>query len=716
MSVAYGIDFGTTNSVLARATATEVETIKLDDQVPGDLAGKGFEKVLASVIAFESRKDASGEPLPLFGWAAKLQDPANKLEAVKRLFATDDEVTIGGRQLQVEAAAATFFRHIQQQAAASGLVERLDRAVVTVPANSRGKARYRTKLCAGLAGIEVSALINEPTAAAMAHARKIGQNQRILVFDWGGGTLDVTVLEAYQGVFIEQSSKGIQRLGGIDVDQMFLDALTPRLAGADTWQPHELNLFRINLERAKIQLSSDQVTLLDLPRGGTIEVTRDLFEETVRPLIERTREPVEVCLRESPGRIDHLVMVGGSSKMPIIQRFVAEIVGSEPAADVDPMTAIAEGAAIADAILQGIITDLDFHVGTEHALGTVVKGDAVTGRFSVLIGRNTKYPARATDSYTPALDYQEEVNIKVIEGDPDKPITDEDNVILKDWTVTLPEKRLIQDAVFDITYDYDVDGILHVSARDQRTATVFMDEELSFGAAQDRSALPAIRRVVDQLMSGTTATNGSAGPGGSLGLSLASVSAVRKARDKVLPFVSDDDRQRLEPLILALESASPPEEDEHRAALERELPGARLPAVGAPGGPAAGDSPVKVGLRFSAKARGPSLASADLNTSMPIFDSMAKASFSARPSVSLIVRRIARTASGPLAAISSATSSALASACPSGTTSPIRPIRLRLGRQDVPPSQQQVGRDCIGELPHQPDRRAAKREQSPPRL
>ncbi len=180
VSVAYGIDFGTTNSVLARATADGTEAIVLDDELPGEWLGTGFDKVLPSVIGF----DQGGQPI--FGWRAKTHK-GPKLEAVKRLFATEDQVVIGNQRLDVETAAATFFRHIQGQAAASGLMERLDRAVVTIPANSRGKARYRTKLSAGLAGIEVSALINEPTAAAMAHARAIGQNQRILVFDWGGG-------------------------------------------------------------------------------------------------------------------------------------------------------------------------------------------------------------------------------------------------------------------------------------------------------------------------------------------------------------------------------------------------------------------------------------------------------------------------------------------------------------------------------------------------
>lgn len=568
MNVAFGIDFGTTNSVLSRATATGVETLVLDDQLPGEWVGTGFDKVLPSVIGF-----SPGENTPQFGWTAKKRDEG-KLEAVKRLFATEDEVTVGGRTLKVEEAAAIFFRHIQHRAGASGLTTRLDRAVVTIPANSRGKARYRTKLSAGLAGIEVSALINEPTAAAMAHAREIGQNQRILVFDWGGGTLDVTVLEAFDGVFIEQSSKGIQRLGGIDLDHQFMTALLPRIPGADAWQARQLNQFRLNLELAKIRLSADQSALVALPEGGSLEVTRGMFEEAVMPLIERTREPVEVCLRESPGRIDHLVMVGGSAKMPVIQRFVSDIVGTEPSGTVDAMTAIAEGAAIADAILQGIITDLDFHVGTEHALGTVVHNSDSPreGSFSVLIGRNTKYPARATDSYLPTHDFQEAVSLQVIEGDPDQPIGHEDNVILKDWTIELPEQRLQQDAAFTVTYDYDVDGILHVTVQDGRTARLMMAEELSFGAARMRSELPALRRAVDELM-GAPVAAGSRGPGSAPASRLTAESqrVLSNARDKVLPFVSAADQQRIAPLVDALEAASAAEEESRRAALEHEL-------------------------------------------------------------------------------------------------------------------------------------------------
>ena len=563
---AFGIDFGTTNSVVAAASRTEVAAISLDGGLPGEWAATGFDRVLPSVIGMEK-----GEPI--FGWAAK-KSSADKLEAVKRLFATEDTITIGTTVLGVEEAAAIFFRHLQSRIAAAGIAHRLDRAVVTIPANSRGKARYRTKLSAGLAGIEVMALINEPTAAAMAHARAIGQNQRVLVFDWGGGTLDVTVLQAVEGTFIEQSSKGIQRLGGIDVDAAFLASLVGRIPDAGSWEGWEHRLFKLNLELAKIQLSTRQETQVVLPRGGHLEVTRAQFERAVKPLIDRTREPVETCLRESPGRIDHLVMVGGSSKMPAIQEFVSSIVGTEPSGNINPMTAIAEGAAIAAGILLDIIDDLDFFVGTEHALGTIVHnfGSPPEGTFSPLIRRNTKLPASATDTYTPAMDDQTEVCVEVIEGDPSLPINHEDNVILKNWVVPLLEPRPMAEAGFEIAYEYDVDGILHVRVRDLKTGTVMMDEELAFGAAEDRSQLPKMRRRVDELMAGSSRTGAPAHAGlapAPSGMSSESIALLQKARTKVLPHLVDDDRKEMERLIATLERSAPNAEDgPHRALMQ----------------------------------------------------------------------------------------------------------------------------------------------------
>jgi molecular chaperone DnaK len=558
---AFGIDFGTTNSVLATTVGGAVETVPLDDPPGG---WDGFDRVLPSVIGL-----SRGEPS--FGWRAKVQPDA--LSAVKRLFATDqDTVEIGGSTLKVEEAAAIFFRHIQKKAAETIDVP-LDQAVVTIPANSRGKARYRTKLSAGLAGIEVMALINEPTAAAMAHSRAIGEDQRILVFDWGGGTLDVTVLQSVDGTFIEQASKGIQRLGGIDVDNAFVEAVLPTIAESGRWSAVELAEFRLNLELAKIMLSARPETQVALPGHGYVEVTRAVFETAVRSLVEQTLDPVRTCLRESPGRVDHLVMVGGSSKIPLAQEMVAEIVGVDPSTGVDPMTAIAEGAAVAAGILTGMIDDIDFFVGTEHALGTIVNNpdSPPDGDFSVLIRRNTKLPAQARDTYTPGQDYQESVNVRVIEGDPAVSVTHEDNVVLKAWSVALPEARLKDESTFEVIYEYDVDGILHVVVRDLKSGTVMMDEELSFGAGQDKRGLPEMRKRIDGLMDGTGQSPHAPQEATASQLTPESQASLRKARDKILPFIDDDDRTRIEPLVESLESATPSEEEGARGNLEREL-------------------------------------------------------------------------------------------------------------------------------------------------
>jgi molecular chaperone DnaK (HSP70) len=487
---AYGIDFGTTNSVLACVSGGHVDTLPLVDEIPIAWADLGFDRVLPSAFTI-----ANG--VPVFGWPARVM-AGQRIEAVKRLMATNDVVPMGSALVPVEVAGALLLRQIRRRVAQLGGAP-LERAVVTIPANSRGLARARTKLAANLAGIEVLALINEPTAAALAHARAIAADQRILVFDWGGGTLDVTVLQAVDGSFIEQASMGVQRLGGLDLDAALLAAVEPHVPGSARWTPTQRDQFRLNLELGKIQLSTDATVDVQLPDGSAaVQLTRDFFETTIGPLLERAREPLEVCLRESPGPIDHLVMVGGSSRIPMVQRFVSGIVGSEPNTRIDPMTAIAEGAAIAAGVLQGTVQDVDFHVGAEHALGTVARDDATgESRFSVLIGRNTKYPARTAQVYTPVRDFQEEIAVLVVEGNPDKPLDHEDNVLLADWLIPLPDKRPLADSAVEITYEYDVDGILHVIVRDVATGRVFVDEQLASGAGRGPAEVAELRRQLE---------------------------------------------------------------------------------------------------------------------------------------------------------------------------------------------------------------------------
>jgi molecular chaperone DnaK (HSP70) len=443
--------------------------------------------------------------------------------------------------------------------------------VVTIPANSRGKARFRTKVSAGLSGIEVVALVNEPTAAAMAYGRRIGDGERVLVFDWGGGTLDVTILVNHDGVFMEEASKGIQQLGGVDVDRTLAAALQARVPAGS-----ELDLFDVEL--AKVQLSTEEKVTLPLIGGNVLEITRGELEDAARPLVHRTREPVERCLSDvGQLKIDHLVMVGGSSKSPMVQRYVRELVRLEPMADVDPMTAVAEGAALAAGILTGEVSDYDFFVGTEHALGTVVHDERSEPRFSTLIPRNTKLPASATDLFTPQLDGQEQIMVRVIEGDPDAAFDHEDNVVLKEWEVRLLEPRPVADAAFSITFEYDLDGMLHVKTVDGKTRTVMLKEQFSFGAAANKSELVDIRRRIDSLETAEPGRPGAATAAepavavGSGGLSETSRAEVRKAKEKIHPFVDDDTQAQLDSLIEQLLAASPDDEEAARTALQRAI-------------------------------------------------------------------------------------------------------------------------------------------------
>lgn len=563
-----GIDFGTTNSVVAAHDGHGVDVLPIDDP-PIDWAELGFAKVLPSVLGIGVEDSAT------FGWRAKLQ-AADKLEAVKRLFATEDTVRIGGVEYSVELAAALLFARLKQGAEAAGTP--LDRAVVTIPANSLGMARYRTKLCAGLAGISVAALINEPTAAAMAHSISAADDQKILVFDWGGGTLDVTVLETVAGVFIERASKGIQRSGGIDLDNLIGAAVLPRIPGHEHWSEAERAIFRIAVEQAKVKLSTVESVTLDRVAGQPT-ITREDLERAIRPKIEETRGPIDQCLRDlklDPRAIDHVVLVGGSSKIPAVRQFVAELLGQDPASGVDPMTAVAEGAAIAAAILAGDL-DADFFVSTEHALGTISMTDYGQDEFSVLIGRNHMLPAKAHGAYRPVVAGTSSVCVRVIEGDPALPLTHADNVILKEWDVPIDPERPHELAGFTMLYEYDVDGILHVTVTDDLSGDVMLRDDVSFGVSRDKAALVDLAKSVREMMAGATLRDGADGSaaGGAptaatLTLDVATRALLDRVRSKIVPFVEDEEMHRLEAMCRDLEHASDGDAVACREALERE--------------------------------------------------------------------------------------------------------------------------------------------------
>ncbi len=560
-----GIDFGTTNSVVAQHAAGSIEVLPIDGP-PLAWANLGFDRVLPSVLGVGTAEEAT------YGWAAK-QQADNKLEAVKRLFATEDIVRIGDFEYSVETAAALLFARLKNGAEETGVM--FDRAVVTVPANSRGLARLRTKLCAGLAGIEVVALLNEPTAAAMAHSLSANVDQTILVFDWGGGTLDVTVLETVAGVFIERASKGIQRSGGLDLDNLLGSAVQARIPGHEAWTDRQRAAFKLDIEYAKVLLSTQLEATIETPGPGqSFTITRELLESAIRPKIEETRMPIDQCLRDlgiDASGIDQVVLVGGSSKIPAVRTFVSEILGKEPVAGVDPMTAVAQGAATAAAILAGEL-DADFFVATEHALGTISLNDVGQPHFSVLIGRNHQLPARAAGGYQPVNPGQKTVLVQVIEGDPDVPLDDPDNVVLKEWEVDVDPDQSPQQNAFTISYEYDVDGILHVNVTNDATGDQMLHEDLSFGVSQDKAALVTVAKSVRETIDGGRLAGGTKAAHSDAVASLDSKSrdSIERVRTKIIPFVDDDEAARLEGMCRDLEHAAGQEVDTCRDALDAE--------------------------------------------------------------------------------------------------------------------------------------------------
>jgi molecular chaperone DnaK (HSP70) len=493
---AVGIDFGTSNSVVSIRTPSGPEVLSMDTPL-GDWDALGFDRVMPSVFGLDAADRA------LFGWAAKRSERV-RIEAVKRMFATqDDIVEVDGQIYIVDEIVTMLFAEMRMRAQRQG-VDILT-AVVTIPANSRGPARARTRQCAGMAGIRVLTLVNEPMAAAMAHCARHPGDQRLLVFDWGGGTLDITFLSATDGYFIEEASMGLPLRGGIDFDGVLGRLLVPT-DERDGWTPEQRRRFELDVELAKIKLSTAESTVVQLPSGRPKRVARAEFEAAAASLIGEARAPLERCLADvglGAQVIDAVVMVGGTSKIPAVRRFVAEVMGRDVSDSVDPMTAVSEGAAVSAAILGGEVPDSRYFVCSEHALG--VQALAGTYReqvFSVILPRNHILPAEGGETYVPIHPEQQALRLKILEGDPAKPLDHPDTVVLKTLHIDLPtrtDRTLVERAV-EVTFRYDVECLLHVKVVEARTGTVLHDEPVRYGGApteaeQMRTALKAKRAV-----------------------------------------------------------------------------------------------------------------------------------------------------------------------------------------------------------------------------
>jgi molecular chaperone DnaK len=463
---AVGIDLGTTNSVVAVLEAGE----------PVVIPNSEGSRTTPSVVAFSK----AGEVL--VGEVAKRQaitNPDRTFRSVKRHMGenwkSDD---IDGKQYTPQEISARILMKLKRDAEAY-LGDSVTQAVITVPAYFDDAQRTATKEAGQIAGLEVLRIINEPTAAALAYGLEKGsEDETILVFDLGGGTFDVSVLEIGDGVFEVKSTHGDTHLGGDDWDQRIIDWMVQQFKAA-----HGVDLAADRMatqrlkeaaEKAKIELSQTQQTQINLPfitatAAGPLHMdetlTRSKFQEMTADLIERCRKPFEQAITDaglSKGQINHVIMVGGSTRMPAVQELVQSMTGKEPNRTVNPDEVVAVGAAVQAGVLRGDVKDVLLLDVTPLSLGIETKGGVMTK----LIERNTTIPTRRTEVFTTADDMQPSVEIHVLQGE--REMASYNKTLGKFQLVDLPPAPRGVPQI-EVTFDIDANGIVHVSAKDRAT-------------------------------------------------------------------------------------------------------------------------------------------------------------------------------------------------------------------------------------------------------
>jgi molecular chaperone DnaK len=466
-----GIDLGTSNSAAAVMVGGKPTIIQAAEGT--SIGGKAF----PSVVAFT--KDGQlivGEPAR----RQMISNPEGTVIAAKRKMGTDFKFRVYGKEYAPQQISSFILQKIKRDSEAF-LGETVDKAVITVPAYFNDNQRQATKDAGEIAGLQVVRIINEPTAASLAYGLdKANKDLKIMVFDLGGGTLDVTIMEMGGGVFQVRSTSGDTQLGGTDMDNTLVEYIVQeyrKQSGLDV-RNDKAAMMRIReaAEKAKIELSNVVTTEINLPflaydpssgpKNLILQLTRAKLEELLRPIIERCRQPMMQALQDgkmTPADIDKIILIGGPTRMPMVRQFVESVMGKEPERGIDPMEAVAMGAAVQGAVIAGdVSTDILLVDVTPLTMGVEVLG----GLKEPLIERNTTIPTKKSKVFTTAADYQTAVTIHIVQGE--RPMA-ADGVSLGMFNLSgiPPAPRGVPQ--IEVAFDIDANGILNVTAKDLAT-------------------------------------------------------------------------------------------------------------------------------------------------------------------------------------------------------------------------------------------------------